>query len=216
MSWLYSRALVEEYSGASCSGGEQCAPLNGTPLPLGFSLPDKMTALCRLSQFGMTFAALTADRGEALLTLCLAGSRAKTSAPPGKEGGLMASGLECGGRWPESFAKLNPAGSLWRTPQCSLFEDLEPCLEIWPEWGLMLDGECWELLPSARPTSGKESGLWPTPNCMDAMGARSDEALARAKLKGGCSNLKDRLRGTPNPIWLEWLMGWPQEWTKPE
>jgi hypothetical protein len=33
--------------------------------------------------------------------------------------------------------------------------------------------------------------LLPTPNTMDGMTARSDEALARAQQSGGCSNLKD-------------------------
>lgn len=87
---------------------------------------------------------------------------------------------------------------------------------------------------------GLNIAAWPTPNCMDSMAMRSEEALARAKLKGGCRNLKDVLHemkynehpiritdsgqimtgsdagmessGQLNPAHSRWLMGFPPEW----
>jgi len=87
MSWLYSRALVEEYLAGNCSDGEQCALLSGNPTPQAFLPPDRMTAFCRPSRFGMTFAPLTDDRGEELLMWFLAGFHARTSASQEKEQG---------------------------------------------------------------------------------------------------------------------------------
>jgi hypothetical protein len=87
MSWLFSQALVAEYLAASCSDGEQCAPLNGSPMPLAYLPPDRMTDFSRLSQFGVTFAPLTVARGAEVLTWFLAGSPARTSAVQAKEQG---------------------------------------------------------------------------------------------------------------------------------
>jgi len=71
---------------------------------------------------------------------------------------------------------------------------------------------------------------WATPNTMDHMKQRSDEALFRAKQKAGCSNLKDQIPYSGqaqkssiaeteniapsqlNPRFSLWLMGYPTEW----
>ena len=68
----------------------------------------------------------------------------------------MANDQECGGTWPASLAKFDPVSSSWKTAQCSLFEDLEPCSVTWPRWGLMLAGEFLELPTSALPMLEKE------------------------------------------------------------
>lgn len=87
MSWLFSRALVEEYLAENYSDGEQCALLSGNPTPQAFLPPDRMTAFCRPSRFGMTFAPLTDGLGAELLTWFLAASHARTLAQQEKEQG---------------------------------------------------------------------------------------------------------------------------------
>ena len=163
MSWHFSRALVAEYSAASCSGGALCAPLSGSHTLLGFCSSDKTMEFFRRSRSGMTFEPLTEDRGEALLTLFLADSHAKTSAPQARAQASTASAPACGGKWQGLLARYDPVSCSWKTPQCSLFADSEPSLETWPRWGSMRNGECWERIPSVPTTSENESGYWPTP-----------------------------------------------------
>ena len=112
-----------------------------------------------------------------------------------------------------------------------------------PRWGLMRDGECWEQPTLALRIRGTESGLWPTPTCNMVSGGPNHNSpqvlagkhginLAGAVMKWGTpkaqdsrhamtdrgkSNLGEQVAGLHggklNPTWVEWLMGWPLEWT---
>ena len=55
--------------------------------------------------------------------------------------------------------------------------------------------------------------LLPTPQAFDATGIqRSPEALARAKTKGGCANLRETVNGKLHGRWTLKLMGYPSDW----
>ena len=287
MSWRYSRVLVEEYLGDNYLDGEQFVPLSGNPTPQAYCAPDKMKDFSRISRFGMTFKPLTESRGEELLTLYLEDFRAKTSVVPERELESKDKKVECGRNSQELLARYDPSTSLWRTAQCSLLEDLEQCLETWPRWGSMRNGECYQQPMLVQTTNERESGLlpnnetffhtpnttgldggsnsrkalkkrmdmWPTPTTSQA---RSEGMILhmRRLVENGTTTLQEAeamvagsltpkrmkvwptptahmakemnspseaLRDTPslasrvggqlNPMWVEWLMGWPLGWT---
>ena len=173
MSWLFSRALVEEFSAGTCWDGGACAPLNVMPTRRPFWHSDKMMDVCLRSPFGLTWRALTDERGEALLTWFRAGFRARTSARPARGLESRESGADCGRSLPGSLARWDRDSCSWRTHQFSLLGGLELFSATWPRWGMMSNGECWEqrtpsgiLAIRARITSGSGSGCgahWPTP-----------------------------------------------------
>ena len=225
MAWLISNALMnllcsQEQEVASlvdtCSDGEQSAPLSGNLTQQAYCAPDKMTAFSRLSRFGMTYKPLTENRGEELLTLYREGFHAKTFQEQEVEMDLMEKEVGCGEKWRASFTKYDPDSLLWKTHQCSLLGDLEPFLETWPQWGLMQDGECWELILQDLTISETESGLLPTVLATDWKGgttaARPDNGKLRFDQWRDYVKLKHGLT-YPHPTHSELRMGWPQEWT---
>jgi DNA (cytosine-5)-methyltransferase 1 len=146
-----------------------------------------MKDFSRISRFGMTFKPLTESRGEELLMSYLEDSRVRTLAAPEKEQESKANEAECGRSSQELLAKYNPSTSSWRTAQCSLLEDLEQSLEIFPKWGSMRNGECYPQPMLAQTTGERESGFVPdgvnfhhTPNTtgMDG-GSNSRKALKK-------------------------------------
>jgi hypothetical protein len=220
MSWLFSQALVEEYLGENFLDGEQSAPLSGNPIQQAYCAPDKMTDFSRLSRFGMTYKPLTEDRGEELLTLFRAGFHAKTSQLPGKEPELTGNDQECGGTWRGSFVKYDQDLCLWKTHQCSLLGDLEQFLETWPQWGLMRDGECWDLSMLTLQRTEIDCGLLPAPLATDWKETGKIERQAKCWTDKNYGHQKRPAMfyaasyNAPMPVtFTEYLMGFPLEWT---
>ena len=250
MSWLYSRALVEEYSEESYLDGEQSAQSSGNPIPQAYCALDKMTGFSKVSRFGMTFKPLTESLGEALLMSYLADFHVKTSVQQEREQESTESDLECGHTWRGWLAKYDPDMSLWRTAQCSLIEDLNECLETLPKSGMTRNGLLWELPMLVQTIKGTESGSLakhslPTPTCNPHMpnknanttGPKNLVEVAQGKWehlmpkqkfptptvngnynrkgvsKKSGDGLATKVGGNLNPMWVEWLMGFPLAWT---
>jgi len=238
MSWLFSQALVAEYSAATSLGGEPSVQSSGNPTQLAYLPPDRMTAFLRPSRSGMTFRPLTEDLGAAVLMWCQAASRARTSASQAREQASTEPAPECGDTWRGSLARFDPDSRSWKTAQPSLLGDSHESLVIWPRSGMTAGGQCWELPTLGHRTSGIGSGLWPTPTVCGnynrkGASATSGDGLATAVTKcatptardwksGKASQatmdrnsrpLSEQIGGSLNPTWVEWLMGWPLGWT---
>ena len=225
MSWLYSRALVEAFLGANCLDGEQSAPLSGNHIQQAYCAPDKMTDFSRLSRFGMTYKPLTESHGKELLTWYLVASHARISQLQVAEAALKPNEAACGVKWHASFVKYDPDTSSWKTHQCSLLGGLDEFLETWPKWGLMRNGECWEVIPLELTRSETEFGYWPTPTKSDGVQHGKEKWIKNSRSK------RISLGKTPPtekityvyfesdipmkyfPELSEELMTWPRGWT---
>jgi hypothetical protein len=198
MSWLFSRALVEEFSAGTCSDGEPSAQLNVMPTQHKFWRSDKTMEPSDLSRFGLTCAVLTEGRGAELLMWYRAGFPARTSVQLALALASMAQRAAYGERWLASLAKFDRDTSSWRTPQCLLFEGSESSLETWPRSGSMRSGTCYRRPTLAPNTSENASGLWPTPTA--SLGTKGGRVTPRKGRHGGTLIEAVSLRRYPTPI----------------
>ena len=226
MSWLFSQALVAEYSAGTCLAGEPSSQLNVMPTPHKFWRSDKTIESCDLSRFGLTLQLLTDAHGEELLMSYREASRARTLVPlvPAQE--LMVPEAGFGWKWPGSLAKYDHAECMWRIRQGSLLGDSDVFLEIWPPWGSMRDGELLGQTTLVMHTTESESGSWPTPKARDWRSGGTDPTKVQARIDrrrnqgvidlpdAACHRLwKPGLTGLLNPSFSESLMGWPIGWS---
>jgi hypothetical protein len=172
------------------------------------------TESCPSFQFGMMSAPSTELRGEEKSMSSAEVFPAKTLAlETAMEPGSQENEADYGKKWQGSLAKYDLDTALWKTHQCLLFEDSTESLVTFPQWGIMLNGELWELAMSEGITNDYECGLsqtYPTP-CAKVTSPRGKAAQAR---KGNpMDTLPNVVGGVPHPHLSEWLLGWPIGWT---
>lgn len=191
--------------------------LKSNPTAKQSSDNGKQTGYYLPSLFSETSESLTETSGEERSMSSLVGFPAPTSALPGGEQESKGNTLDSGPRCLGSFVRFNPDSYSWRTRQHSLFGGLEEFSGTWPQWGLMLNGECWELTSVDTTIEGNASGLLPTPIATDWKGGttsrRKDNGKERydqwrdyVKLKYGMTY--------PHPTHSEVRMGFPEGWSE--
>jgi len=219
MSWHFSRALVEEYSGANSSDGEPSAALKSNLTPLAFLCKDRMKAFSRRSLFGMTFALLTDTLGAVLLTWFLAGFPVKTSAQQEKAEASKENEAVFGKKVPASSAKYNQGSRSWKTALCSQDEDSGLFSETWPKWGTMRNGVCWEAPTSVLGINANEYGFSvPTIGKNEYKGSSQKRFRGSPEYRGAKMSEGLRISATDpiyiHPNFAEQAMGWPITWTE--
>lgn len=81
-----------------------------------------------------------------------------------------------------------------------------------PRQGMIVDGQCYRLQASALLTKEIGGFLWPTPRTTGLDGGANSRRAAKAR--GAWVDESVPESGRLNPEWVEWLMGYPTEWTE--
>jgi hypothetical protein len=173
---------------------------------------DNETESCQNFQSGTTSAHSTVDRGAEQLTFWQEDSHAKTLVQQVKEQELPEHVRDCGKSMRELLTKYGLDLSLPKIHHCFELGDLELSSKIWPRWGMMLDGACWELGMSVRRIKETECGSWPTPTTMDKLPPKSPEALHKeATVARPGRSRPANLRDCVHP---EQMKAWPTPCTR--
>lgn len=139
----------------------------------------------------------------------------------------MARNPGCGETFRESFARYDHATSSWKTWQACFIEEWTEFSETWPKAGMMRSGKAYRAASLVQTISAREYGFLPTPRYTDGKGQyvatlrtarkRVGKSLAgsfRAHWIHVVLVLRQLNKGWANPLFSEYLMGFPRNWSR--
>jgi len=220
MSYTYLQGQEVAYSEDICSAIDACVQSKSKSTPEKSSYKDNLTGSYQNSQSGTISRPLMDDHGKEWWTLFAEDSHAKTSHVPEKVQESKEKDLGCGVRCRGSLMKYDLNTHSWKTAQCSLLEGLDVFLGTWPKWGIMLGGECWELINVVGNMKEKDYGYLPTPTKGDVHIQLKKASSMKKYVNGGRQIQLFKLLQMNFvepyqiiPIYQD-LMGWPIHWTR--
>jgi len=119
----------------------------------------------------------------------------------------------------ELLASYDRQSSSWKMCQLSLFVDYQQSLEIFPNSGMIRNGELYRLEKPEHPISEKGCLSLPTPAAhegrlgyqrrpADKKGTQKSLTTVIIENQGG----REKVSGQLNPEYVNWLMGFPVGW----
>ncbi len=213
MSYTYLQEQGEE-SSAECFSDIPRYVLSRLNLTAekSYSKDNEMES-CQNSQSGMMLPHSTELRGEEKSMSSAGDSHVKTSVPPARVQELKENEVDSGKKWQGLLVKYDQDMFLSKTVLCSEQEDSALFLKTLPNWGIMQDGELFQLRMPALYTREKGFGFWQTPTRGDYRGASHGAKFGVRKKNFDQWNV-GRKSAYPNPPVLEELMMWPIAWTE--
>ena len=179
MAWIYL-AVLEDYQSPLENGLNQSHTAKSTPI-----VREYYSVRCSEEEYialqsGMTYEALRESNSYHSPLICYTeDSHARTSALQDAEKAWQESEADWFSRscaWPK---KSSPSSYSLRMSQQSQVEADFGSLEKLPKWGMIVDGALYPLRPLEHYTVARGGSFLPTPNTLDHMALRSEEALKR-------------------------------------
>ncbi len=246
MSYHYSLALVEAFWVQGFLDSDQCAELKSTRTAERSSFDDKKKGSSRRSPSGTTSEPSTASLGVARWMSSLAAFPASPSQSPAGNGGSQTSGTSGLIPFALLEKSDQDTASWKTCQVSLLTNTLALYSVTFPRAGILHDGKLYRLPNLELRISEIGSGLWPTvtqdsatdrsnryaqggtpltvavkrwPTPTESFAARGGIIQPESNHdteKGFREKDPSMTGGQLNPTWVEWLMGWPLNWTSLE